>query len=166
MVKIDRKIPPLRLHLSALLYLCSYIPGGPSQCRAYKMSELLKPQRRFQIALSIPHLYFDAYVRQHSPALEQAVEFLVSELTPFRLTFNQTNTNAAPITSRQSRHLENQVANLVFIVVTRATPRIDLYKVRLGVTLGNELAWPYVVHKDRCSLTSQPDPGVESIFQT
>ena len=32
--------------------------------------------------------------------------------------------------------------------MTRATPRIDLYRVLLAVTLRNELAWLYLVHKD------------------
>ena len=150
---MDRKLQPLllgiRLLLSILLPLCGYMHGGPLQCRTCNMSDLLRPQLRFPVILNIPDFSFDADVRNQSPALNQAIAFLVAEQDPFRLVLNQNNTQAAPLVSRLSRHLENQVVNLVFAVVDSATPFIDLYNVLISAAdLRNQLTVSHVLYKD------------------
>ena len=115
----------------------------------YRMSDLLKPQLRLQLSLSIPEFYFDAFARNPSPALDQAVDVLLFEQVPFRLFLNKAKAKLEPLVSRSLRHnTENRVVWLVFVVVKSKSQGLDLHQVLRACNLGTARGLSSTVHKD------------------
>ena len=87
------------------------------------MSQLLKPHVNLSISLCIPFLYVEELVQHGSTAFNQALEFLVSENVPFHLSVNETKPNRLP---SASRHGNNQISSIAFVVVTSESEWVSL----------------------------------------
>ena len=104
-------------------------------------------QRDLQLNIRIPDIYY-AKVPRLSAALTGSIDFLVSNVIPFRLFYNYTKPKNAALAFKPSRHVQNQVVWLVFVIVEVKSEAISLSEVVRSCTLGMGIGLSFVVHKD------------------
>ena len=133
---------------SFVLFLESHFATVVTAIAVYKMSDLLKNQLDLQISLVIPEHYGKAFAQHPSTALEEAIDFLVSEEAPLRLFFNRTESKPSPITTHAIRYVRNQRVWLVIVVVLRKSETLNLFRAMLGCAVEGRLRQVALLHKD------------------
>ena len=107
---------------------------------SYQLSHLLKPQLRFEFNLIIPY-FTNVTAHPLPPSLLRSMEYLEENQTPFRFyNYNSSHRIQPPPMIRTFRHLENQVAHLVFVMPQYHGEALDLQKVWISFMFRKGLA--------------------------
>ena len=133
--------------LGQISFLTSSVASAILSGKGYYLPDLLMPQRDMQINLRIPDYYY-ARVPRFPAALTLSIDLLVSNDIPFRLFLNLTNPKPTVMLFKPSRHLQNQVVWLVYVVVSNNPNPLNLLEAVQGSSLGTEIGWSYLIHKD------------------
>ena len=91
----------------------------------YSFPDLLAPQFDLQINLRFPDFYYTKVPRLPA-ALTKTIDLLVSHAAPFHLFYNYTTPKPAALLFRPPRHIQNEVAWLVFITLQTKSDTVEM----------------------------------------
>ena len=120
----------VRKVLAGILALCIiwHAYGATAFLSSYDMPHLLMPQLRSEINLIIPDSIYNASPTL-PPSMLRSMEYLAACKVPFRLLYNRAQNTPSRITVRSSRHIENQIAHLVFVTIKSKDQVVDLREI-------------------------------------
>ena len=127
----------------------------------YKIPGLLQPQLDLQINLRIPDKHY-LLLPKFSPALTQAIDFLTFKSAPFRLLYNVSQAIPLAPMFQPSRHAQNQVLCLVFVIVRNETETLSLFQVLKSCSLETAFGASSAIQKSFIQLVVDTSAAAES----
>ena len=113
---------------------------------AYEVPHLIKPQLGFELNLIFPDSSFHR-TTSLPQVLTQSMEHLVAHQVPFRLMYNTSGIWPTPQPAHSLRHMENQVAHLVFLTIRSKRQALDLQDVFTNCVAGSWLTTSSTIPK-------------------